>query len=212
MIRHILWDMDGTLFDTYPAVTYAISRTLSELGHPVALNVIDSLARRSLDACVDALAQRFQLDPSLVRRRSAEIYRCVPAANQLPFPGARDVCAWVVAHHGLNIILTQRTLASTRALLDAHALTALVADVLSTEQGFPGKPDGALALAALTRHALRPSETLLVGHREIDLRAGQAAGVRTCLFGPAKVAVPADLQVDDYHQLLAFLDRNTSDA
>ncbi|MFO7583234.1 MAG: hypothetical protein R6W69_00780 [Anaerolineales bacterium] len=48
MIRHLLWDLDGTLFDTYPAITYAISKSLNELGGAMALNVIDGLARQSI--------------------------------------------------------------------------------------------------------------------------------------------------------------------
>ena len=47
-VRNILWDVDGALFDTYPAITYALSRTLNELGLSIALNVIDSLARQSI--------------------------------------------------------------------------------------------------------------------------------------------------------------------
>lgn len=31
-IRHLLWDFDGTLYDSYPNVTRAFLRTLDELG------------------------------------------------------------------------------------------------------------------------------------------------------------------------------------
>ena len=43
MIRNILWDVDGTLFDTYPAITYAISKSLNKMGLSIALNVIDGV-------------------------------------------------------------------------------------------------------------------------------------------------------------------------
>ncbi len=100
MIRCLLWDTDGVLFDTRPAVTYAISRSLNELGYAIALNVVDDLARQSLDFCVDTLAARFRLDPGLLRQRSAEHYRQIPPERQPPFPGAREVCAWIAARGG----------------------------------------------------------------------------------------------------------------
>jgi len=108
MIRHLLWETDGVLFDTRPAVTYAVSQSLNELGCAIALNVVDDLARQSLDYCVDTLAARFKLDPALLRQRSAEHYHQIPPERQAPFPGAREVCAWIAARGGLNLIVTAR--------------------------------------------------------------------------------------------------------
>ena len=67
VIRNILWGVDGTLFDTTPAITYAISKSLNEPGHSLALNVIDGLACQSLDHCLTTLSKRFKLDPKLLR-------------------------------------------------------------------------------------------------------------------------------------------------
>ena len=36
------------------------------------------------------------------------------------------------------------------------------------------------------KNALDPGETLLISNRDLDILAGQAAGVNTCLFGQAK--------------------------
>jgi phosphoglycolate phosphatase-like HAD superfamily hydrolase len=68
-IQNILWQVNGVLFDTYPALTYSFSRALNEMGYSVALNVIDGLVRQSLDDCVNALSGRFRLDPDLLRQR-----------------------------------------------------------------------------------------------------------------------------------------------
>lgn len=206
MIRHLIWETDGVLFDTRPAVTYAISRSLNEMGYTIALNVVDDLARQSLDTCVDTLAARYGLDPALLRRRSAEHYRQIPPERQLPFPGAGEVCAWVGARGGLNLIATARKVASTRALLAAHGMADLFTEIFSLEQGYPPKPDPAILLAALQRHALNPAETMLIGRHELDILAGQAAGVATCLFGAAAVSSLPALRVQDYGSLLVCLD------
>jgi phosphoglycolate phosphatase-like HAD superfamily hydrolase len=206
VIRNILWDVDGTLFDTYPAITYAISRALNGLGQPAALNVIDGLARQSIDRCMATLAQRFRLDPGLLRGGYLAAYEALPLANQPPFPGVAEVCAWILGRGGLNVAVTHRGVASTQALLDAHGLAPLFAGVVSVEQGYPRKPDPAMVLAALRINGLDPAETVIIGDRALDIRAGRAAGVRTCLYGRACLAQPADSQIDHYSQLLALLE------
>ncbi len=189
MIRHLLWETDDVLFDTHPAVTYAISQSLNEMGCAIALNVVDGLARQSLENCVDTLAARFKLDSALLRQRSAEHYRQIPPERQLPFPGVREVCAWVVAGGGLNLIVTDRQVASTRALLSAHAMTDFFSDIFSLEQGYPCKPNPwpfclpRLKTRPQSRRTLliRPPRdaTLLVDRRRRgDLSAGQERGDR----------------------------------
>jgi HAD superfamily hydrolase (TIGR01509 family) len=205
MIRNILWDLDGTLFDTYPAITYAISKSLNEIGQSVALNVIDGLARHSIAHCLETLSQRFKLDPNMLGDRFAESYRRIDPANQPPYPGVRDVCALIHARGGLNVIVTHRGVYSTQRLLDTHHMTAYFDDIFSVEQGYPRKPDPAMLLAAMEKYTLNPGDTLVVGDRELDILAGQAAGVHTCLFGNSSLTVSADLRVTNHQQLLAML-------
>ena len=206
MIRNLIWETDGVLFDTNPAVTYAISQSLNEMGCSIALNVVDDLARQSLEHCVDTLAARFKLDPALLHQRSAERYRQIPPERQLPFPGAREVCAWIVARGGLNLIVTARKAESTRALLAAHGMIDLFRDIFTPEQGYPCKPNPAILLAALEIHALNPAETLLICRNEHDIQAGQAAGMATCLFGSADVSSLPSLRVKEYRALLTYLE------
>ena len=204
-MRNILWDVDGTLFDTYPAITYAISQALNGLGQSAALNVIDSLARQSIEHCLATLAQRFDLDRDLLRQRYLAAYAALPLANQPPMPEVEAVCAAIRQHGGQNVAVTHRDVRTTQALLNAHRLAPLFAGIVSVEQGYPRKPDPAMALAALETYALDPVDTWLVGDRALDIEAGRAAGVCTCLYGRACVPQPADLHIEHYSQLLALL-------
>lgn len=205
MIRNLLWDIDNVLFNTAPLVTYSICQSLNEMGCAIALNVVDDLARQSLEFCVETLAARYKLDQDILRQRSAERYRQISPLRQLPFPGVREVCAWIASQGGSNLIATARKQDSTRLLLSAHGLDDLFSGILSREQGYPGKPDPAILLAALEAHALQPSETMLVGHRARDIQAGQAAGLATCLFGVADLPCQPTLHVEHYAALLVYL-------
>jgi phosphoglycolate phosphatase-like HAD superfamily hydrolase len=206
-IQNILWEIDGTLFDTYPAMTYAISKSLTAMGHSLELNVIDGLVRQSLDHCLDTLSQRFKLDRGPLYRHFVEYYREIPPANQPPFPKVKEVCGFINQHGGLNLIATHRGLDSAHRLLNTYALESYFADILSQEQGYPRKPNPAMVVAMLTIHALNYDDTLLMGANEVDNQAGRAAKVRTCIFRRALLSQPANYQINDYNELLAILKR-----
>lgn len=198
MIRNILWDIDGVLFDTNTAVTYTISRALSRLGHPVALNVLDNLACLSLDACIDVLAKHFRLDPAQVRNIAEEIYVRIPLSNQPEMPGARALCEWVHRHGGKNLILTHRSTEICRSMLRVHSMEDLIDGIFSAEQGYFPKPDPSMVRAAMTAHALKAEETLMIANRLLDIEAGLRAGVQTCLIGKAAMAGNADFRIQNY--------------
>lgn len=207
MIRNILWGVDGTLFDTHPAITYAVSKSLNEMGLTVAMNELDGLTRQSIDQCITALAIRFKLDPDLLRLRFAETYRKIPPANQPPFPGARDLCVLIRKRGGSNLIITHRSAESTQQLLEAHKLDHFIAGIFSTDQGFPHKPHSAMPETAIQRFHLDRSETLLIGDHDIDIQAGLAAGVHTCLFGGVQLSKLAEHQFTSYDQILEWLSK-----
>lgn len=104
-------------------------------------------------------------------------------ANQPPYPGERETCAFVHQNCGQNIIITHCEIESCRILLETHKMSALFDDIFSSEQGYPRKPAPQMILAALSKYNLDPTETLMAGERIIDIQAGQAAGIQTCLIG-----------------------------
>ena len=205
MIKNIFWSVDGTLFDTYPAITYAFSRSLNELGLPVALNVVDGLVRKSLERCVESLSERFTLDPELLRQRFEEHYRQLALANQAPFRGVKEVCAYIHSQGGLNIIVTQRDKATVERLLSAHNLTPLFAGIYSLEHGYAYEAVALIFAGILDEFGLNRESSLVVSSRGLDIRAGAEAGLCTCLFGQAVLSEPAYYRVDSYEQLLAIL-------
>lgn len=204
VIKNILWEVDGVLFDTHPAITYAISKSLNDLGLTVALNDIDGLARQSIDHCLVTLSRRFRLDPVLLRLRFDEACLRVPLERQPPFPGARDVCS-VIQRRGMNIIVTHRSVTFTQHLLKSHGFANYFADLVSAMEGYAHKPDPAMLEVALQKFGLKKRNTLIVGSRAIDIQAGRAAGLMTCLFGSAHVSEPADCHFDNFSQLLDWL-------
>lgn len=205
MILNLIWDVDGTLFDTYPAFVNAFSRALKDLNLAVPMDRISRLARVSLSHCSSTLSHEYGLDEEILAARFNKYYAAIGMEYQKPFAGVREVCEYIQKLGGINVIATHRRPESTNALLEAHAMKHLFADLVTPLDGLARKPDPALFLMLIERNRLKPEETLVIGDRGIDIQAGISAGVRNCLFRPTERGVQADLIVEDYLNLLRFL-------
>jgi phosphoglycolate phosphatase-like HAD superfamily hydrolase len=205
MIRNLIWDLDGTLLDTYPTMTQAFVAALADLGQTVDPARVDSLARQSLGYCAEVLAGETGINPEEIANRFAEHYSEVPLAQQPPFPGVVEVCRCIFTRGGMNAIITHRGRESAWRLLQEHRLDTYFADILGHEDGYPRKPDPAVFTAMVQKHHLKPEETLAIGDREIDILAGKAAGLQTCLFGNAESSTDPDLTITDFMQLYEIL-------
>ena len=205
MFRHIIWDVDGTLFDTYPAMAQAFKAALNDLGQDAPADWIEGLARQSLGHCLSTLAATYRVSEEVIEQGFGKHYSAVKPEEQPPFPGVIAVCRYICSTAGKNVIVTHRGEESTLKLLAAHRMADYFAGWLTHDDGYPKKPDPASFEAALQLHGLKREETMAVGDRDIDILAGQAAGLFSCLFGPEADGVAADLAVGSFDELYRFL-------
>ena len=73
------------------------------------------------------------------------------------------------------------------------------------DDGYPRKPDPAAFEAALAIYHLEREETLTVGDRDIDILAGQAAGLFSCFYGDVTDGIQADLMISHFDELYEYL-------
>jgi phosphoglycolate phosphatase-like HAD superfamily hydrolase len=105
-IKNIIWDVDGTLFDTYPAIAGSFQEALRAHGKEAGTGKILALAKQSLNHCLATLAAEYQLKEEDLGRAFDGSYEKVTYASQPPFPGARAVCEFILSAGGKNIIVT----------------------------------------------------------------------------------------------------------
>lgn len=200
-IRNLIWDVDGTLFDTYPAIARAFRAALNDLGADDSLKRIADLARVSLGEAAAVLAAEHGLDRTVLEAAFDGHYEHATPAEQPPFPGVREVCRQVLRLGGRNVIVTHRGPRGTAELLTAGRLTRYFSGCITRADGYPRKPDPAAFNAIIERCGLNRDETMSVGDRDIDVRAGRAAGVVTCFFGSVDAPPDADIVIDDFGEL-----------
>ncbi len=201
MSHFLIWDADGTIFDTYPAFGRAFGAALVELGAAAPTDWLVGLCKQSVSHCVNTLADQFSLDANDVLRGYIKHYTAIPPQEQPPFPGVVELCARVRATGGENFIVTHRGRQSLTQLLAVHQMAGYFADCLTADDGYPRKPNPASFEEMIARHHLEREKVLAIGDRDIDVLAGRAAGVRTCLFGAASSKVGADHSITDFAEL-----------
>ncbi|AXK45091.1 HAD family hydrolase [Brachybacterium saurashtrense] len=188
-MRAVIWDLGGTLVDTYPDVDRALAGALSpapgeELLHEVAL-----LTRRSSGEAIRTLAARHHVSEELLQdayERTKEVWEEHPPPVM---DGARELLEAVREAGGLNLVATHRHRESASALLERLALE--VDDLVCAPDGFARKPSPQMLRTLLARHDLAPRDCLAVGDRTADVEAAAAAGVPAQLLETPGVPLDA---------------------
>ena len=206
MIRHLIWDVDGTLFDTYPAIVGSLLAAAGDLGAPATYEETHDLALVSIDHCLDTLAATYDLSLDLLGADFDRRYQEVPPADQPPFDGAAEVCQLICSRGGLNLIVTHRRRAGLDRLLTTHGLADLFADIISHDDGYPRKPDPTAFSTLIERHRLPRGETLAVGDRDLDILGAHAAGLAAAHFGTNPITTTPEVVLPDFGTLRRLIE------
>lgn len=99
--------------------------------------------------------------------------------------------------------------------LRAHALDQAFHSIVAGDDGYGHKPDPMPFAKTLERSGCDPSETLIIGDSKVDIQAGKALGCQTCFFAPAQNelfhdfsltrALKPDFEIDRLDQLGTIL-------
>lgn len=189
MIRGVVFDLDGTLVDSWTLHRRCLrcAAVTTGAGEPSAARM--AAAQRPTDAeTLRTLVGEDRLAAAWRAYRRA-LHSALHTEPMPPMPGTE-----AVLHHlrerGLAVgVCTGRSREDAQALLDASGL-AIGVTVAREDAPLPKPaPDG--LLRALRLLGLTAGEALYVGDSAADATQGRAAGIRTLLVGPPAVGTPA---------------------
>ena len=179
-MRHIIWDMGGTLIDTYPEVVRALSRAAYGDTAPSHLREIGALTQYSIAHAIESLSVSREVPRTDLERAYEELktrWRTRPAPVM---DGARELIAQVWEKGGLNLVATHRDRASATMLVTVLGLD--LDDMVCAPDGLARKPSPEMNLLLARRHGLDPAQVLCVGDRPIDAVAAANAGMSAALL------------------------------
>lgn len=211
--KAVIFDFDGTLFDTHESIAHTLAVTFSQLlpsdvSSPSEAAIAASIsAGLSLPQTIEQLypsssSSSPALDVPLLNNYLTEyrsLYRTHGISLIKPFPHVHDLLNELRTRSIPCIILSNKGIAAVREVLAGHNLSSLIELVIGDGEpvNSPRKPDPGswttvikpiLEQQTSTRAGmmdLQPTDILVVGDTEADIKYAQNIGARIvwCSYG-----------------------------
>lgn len=179
----LIWDLDGTLLDSYAIIVSSLQQALAEQGvqkeeeeihrcviaHSVGYFIQKVAEETGIPA--DRIGKRYsQLDHG----RDMEILPILHAPEILERTAGKGCRHFVYTHKG----------PASGAILDHLGLSGFFTEVVTSENGFASKPSPEAIDYLVGKYGLKREDTFYIGDRRIDVECAVNARVKSILFLP----------------------------
>ena len=176
-----IWDLDGTLLDSYEAILSGIEETFGQFSIPYDKEKVrEFILKYSVQDLLVQVAEERKLDVEMLNQVRAQSL-AEKNAQVILMPGAHEVLAWaketgiqqfVYTHKGDNAFTILRDL----------GLESYFTEILTSQSGFARKPSPEAATYLLDKYQLDPEKTYYIGDRTLDVEFAQNSGIRSINF------------------------------
>ena len=183
IVKAYIWDLDGTLLDSYEVISSSVADTCRSFGLDVAqAEAHRQVIRHSVTFYLSETADRFGLPFDEMMARYSDIsgqrkerIRAMPhAQDALEGLKEQGACHFVYTHRGKT----------TDAVLARLGLQEYFTEIVTSLNDFPRKPAPDAILYLMKKYGLSPETTFYVGDRNIDMDCAKHAGIQGILFQP----------------------------
>ena len=178
--RAFIWDLDGTLLDSYDAILAGLEETYATYQLPFdRASIKDYILKHSVQDLLVAVAEEYHLDVTDLNHRRAESL-AEKNAQVLLMDGACDVLSWaqeagieqfVYTHKGENAFVILRD-------LGLESFT----EILTSQSGFARKPDPEAARYLMEKYGWSQKIPTILGIGAWILTLQEIARFRVSIF------------------------------
>ena len=179
--RAFIWDLDGTLLDSYDAILAGLEETYAYYQLPFdRASIKDYILKHSVQDLLVVVAEEHRLDVTDLNQRRAESL-AEKNAQVVLMEGARDVLSWakdvgiqqfVYTHKGENALVILRDL----------GLESFFTEILTSQSGFARKPNPEAAIYLMKKYGLEPENTYYIGDRSLDIDFARNSQIQSINF------------------------------
>ena len=176
-----IWDLDGTLLDSYEAILSGIEETYAQFSIPFDKEKVRAfILKYSVQDLLVQVAEERGLDVDRLNQVRAQSL-AEKNAQVILMPGAREVLAWanqqgiqqfVYTHKGDNALTILRDL----------GLEVYFTEILTSQSGFARKPSPEAATYLISKYHLKPECTYYIGDRLLDIEFALSSGIKESEF------------------------------
>ena len=191
--RALLFDLDGTLVDSFAPIHSSFGFALESLGIPRRLSWSEMMALvgTSLEDSFRRLLPEHLVHDGV--RMFREHYNKIVLEQTFPLPGAPELLRKLDFRATPAAVITNKKGDAARRILSHLELLPLLRFCLGEDDGFREKPAPDMIFEGLRRLGVNSSETLFLGDSPYDFQAARAAGVPIVLL-PTGTHSPDELK------------------
>ena len=176
-----IWDLDGTLLDSYEAILSGIEETFAQFSIPYDKEQVrEFILKFSVQDLLVQVAEERKLDVEVINQVRAQNL-AEKNAQVVLMPGARDVLAWADEAGIQQFIYTHKGNNAFTILRDL-GLEPYFTEILTSQSGFARKPNPEVATYLLDKYQLNPEKTYYIGDRTLDVEFAQNSKIQSINF------------------------------
>lgn len=204
MYKHIIWDFDGTLFDSYPAMAGAFKALLKEQEINEPLEEILKYMKVSMGDAIKNYEEKYNIDNMFLEK-----YKIIRAEleNDIckPYAGIEELCKFICESGRNNYLYTHRG-KSAITFLKKYNLYEYFSDFITSENRFERKPSPKAINYLVDKNNMIKEEAIMLGDRELDILSAKNAGIHSCFFSETNVKSDiADYSIYNFEQLYSII-------
>lgn len=207
MFKAAVFDMDGTLVDSFDTMILHFNRILNEYDLPgIRKDQCPLIFGKGLKYAVDFVLRGFGITDAklkaVIRTKIALSYGQNPAEGSQPYPGVLELIRHLRSKNVRLAILTNKPEAIACKIAASLFGEGTFDFCFGQREDIPLKPDPTALLAILEAMEVEAKDCMYIGDSDIDIITGKRAGLFTAgvLWGlqerQALIAAGADLIVD----------------
>lgn len=181
LYRNLIWDFDGTLFDSYPHVAAAYTKALADFGRTVDPEGLMASLKVSFHTAHDYVGA----DEALIKRFKEHEADMTLEPSIDPYEGVVELIRDSHAAGVRHFLFTHRDAQALNYLERAGILSCFTGWVTKSDRDkgiFVRKPKPDSIAYLLKTYDVDPTDCAMVGDREIDILSGKGAGTRGILY------------------------------
>ena len=176
-----IWDLDGTLLDSYEAILSGIEETFGQFTiHYDKEKVREFILKYSVQDLLVQVAEERKLDVEVLNQVRAQSL-AEKNAQVVLIPGAREMLDWTDQVGIRNFVYTHKGDNALTILRDL-GLESYFTEILTSQSGFARKPSPEAATYLLDKYQLDPEKTYYIGDRTLDVEFAQNSGIQSINF------------------------------
>lgn len=201
MKKHLIWDFDGTLYDTYAYLVKWYTDFIRIYDPNVSAQKVEQILR--LESSVE-LMRYYPIDFDEAKRylhlQQEQSFHLIQ-----PMPYIPEVLKQSIQMGVKHYIFTNRSIASTQQFLIKDHLERDFVEIVGQENGFLRKPSGQGITYLMDRYQLPPDQCLMIGDRSIDMDAAKDAGIEGALLYAYDQQLQGTYTWNDARQLFTII-------